>query len=397
METLTPLSDFLANNPSLAVFFVSPSDPEKVGLLKVLIFSLLIPVVLLILGLILRVFSKNLGNKLLSFTKVILLGGGYLLSPIEKALNFSASLIQGTISRHYNEPSPKRFFKEEALSIVGALCVATFSYLIAISFYLLANGVKIKTLDVMIGGDWNSRVATLQEFAAQNALLNITVLTIAFSYIINKAKVNYLENRNWQLVHSGVELVLPLARWDETPKLTIPEEELVTSYKKTVKRLLSPSRVTRIRVKLASAHDAFGPDGYLLDLLKRTGKRWEILILDPGSDAAKLRAEAYLSERAGDSPIKTADEYLGDIRVTLDKIKKIRDEQNNNIEVRLFTHVPQWKMYLVGDYALVQAFGPGQRSDRSSLVIIKNTATSLFHGYSEMFDDIWRDNEKNRV
>lgn len=318
-----------------------------------------------------------------------------LTSPINGAMKISSALLQDAVRAHYRT-STGEFFRKFWLNLIGAAIVSSIIYGIAVALVVLAAGVSVDTIENLYLGDWNQRTSILFGFVKNNIYLNSAVLGMYVLLVMTYAKKSFLEVQFWYLRRAGIEFAIPVGEWDETPKLNIPKPELVEEANKAVKTLLNGSDY--IRVKLASGHDTVGPNGYLSEMLKRPNVRWDILLLDPDAAGAERRAQGYLSQRASDPPkLSSVDAYKDSIRASIKHLREIKDQHNQKISVRLYSHTPQWRLFVCSRKAIVSAFGPGQRSDRSPVVIFRDSSTSMFHGYEEMFEDIWSHGSKPEV
>ena len=130
---------------------------------------------------------------------------------------------------------------------------------------------------------------------------------------------------------SGLFLFIPSSEWDETPKLSIPDEKLLKESKEIERKILSAPHVDLIRISLASGYDSFMREKTLEALLKNPMKTWKILLLDPNSKGAKERAAHYFKERASDPPSFTSEtDYILGIQETLSNISNIK---KNTIQI----------------------------------------------------------------
>lgn len=311
-------------------------------------------------------------------------------SPIQWSVSVAASLLQDAIADHYRTQKSRTWLRRYILNVIGAVVIAFIGYVIAWSILILSSGLPLDPLDKLIFGDMNARWDISKHIYGDYFWLFTPVFVLFSLAVIGKAKVQYLEKKYWDLRRVGLRVAFDLATWDEFPKLSVPKADLVKEANQTIQDLLSAREIDHIRLKAASGYNMFGADGFLKEVLKRPNNTWKILLLNPESAGAKRRAQHYLSERASDPPsFKQEKDYLDGITTTLNTIKEIKEKHNPNIEVHLYDHTPQWRLIIFSGFCVVSGFGPGQRSDRAPLSIFENSSTSLFHGYQEMFEDIW--------
>lgn len=314
----------------------------------------------------------------------------FFTSPLRWSVNLSAFLLNDAIREHYQISDAKKYFKKYFLNVLGAVLVSTISFSICWLVLILTSGISVETITQFSSGDLDAKWGLIKVVTKRYFWLFTPILSLYIWAVTGRAKVTYLEDRFWDIRRVGLRAAIDLAKWDETPKLTIPDANLVRTAHEGIKNVLANRSTDKIRIKTASGHLMLGAGGYLDELLKRPNVTWRILLLNPDSDGAKTRAKAYLSPRASDPPaFKTEDDYLNGIRATLDYLKEVKANHCNNLSVRLYNHTPQWQIIISSGLAVVSGFGPGQRSDRAPMAIFENTSTSMFHGFEEMFEDIW--------
>lgn len=129
------------------------------------------------------------------------------------------------------------------------------------------------------------------------------------------------------------------------------------------------------------------PNGFLNDFLKNKTKRFEILLLNPSSDASKVRAQAYLKEGAHQviSDPKSYSENIIKVCEKLLLLKKI----NPNIEIRLIDKTPLFKIILTEGEAWAQPVIPMIRSDHVPMYGFKRGPFSLYHSFFSYNEMLW--------
>lgn len=280
--------------------------------------------------------------------------------PLTFMMEVSAGLLDEVIRAHYTSGNVLLLFRKYWLNIVGAVVISALLYGIAVCLVIGFEGIPVDRALALAEGDWNLRAKMFFEFITNNPYLNTSLLTFYFLCVIAYAKVHYLEIHHTHVRRLGVSATLPLGEWDEIPKLNIPHAQLVQAANETIHDLLGQRSTELIRVKLASGFDTIGPNGYLNDILLRPNIRWEILLLDPDSDGAKRRSGSYQSPRASDPP-KFASQaaYSDAIKKVLEHLKQIHQTNGTKIQIRLYKHTPQWRIFLSAGLGMVSGFGPG--------------------------------------
>jgi hypothetical protein len=369
-------------------------DPLKTGKLslEVFIFAGLILYVLgfFLLRLYNRFFKKKI--KISSESEWVY---ELLSEPVRGSMKVSAILLKDAIRAHYTVGF-REFTRRYWLNVVGACVVSVVVYSTAVFLVLGTEGISLDKVLELINGDWNHKFGLISGFVANNVYLNGVLIGLYITSVIGYAKITFLEGQYWNQRRLGVTTTFPLAEWDETPKLNVPDAELVNDANNAIHELLSKRKVDFVRVKLASGFDTIGPTGYLNDLLRRPNITWQILLLNPDSDGAARRAKGYLSGRASDPPkFSSPDDYVKAIRQVLDHLSDLRKNHNPRIQVKLYDHTPQWRVFLFSGIGVISGFGPGQRSDRAPLTVFEKTSTSLYYPFEEMFEDIWQNASKS--
>lgn len=387
------LKDFFAS-PDNKIINSILGDPHKTGTVTFVTFFLIVAIVFISIRLLADAILKRLApnhwtTELVKVTswKVIY---ELFTSPLKWSVNLSAFLLNDAIREHYQTSDTKKYYKKYALNVLGAVLISTISFSICWTILLLSTGISVETVEAFWSGDLDAKWTLIRGVSVRYFWLFTPILSLYIWAVNGKAKVTYLEDRYWDIRRVGLRAAIDLATWDETPKLNIPDDKLVKKAHTGVKNILAARTTDNIRVKAASGHQMFGSTGYLDEIIKRPNVTWRILLLNPDSEGAKNRAKSYLSPRASDPPaFKTEEDYLNGIRSTLDYLKQIKANHSNNISVRIYDHTPQWQIIISSGLAIVSGFGPGQRSDRAPISIFENTSTSMFHGFEEMFEDIW--------
>ncbi len=367
-------------------------DPLKTGIVEIKSILGILFAIYLIIYLIFKWKNKNKNAQ--TFAELTY---EFFSEPFKGSMKISAFLIQGVVSAHYKSGLVE-IIRKHLLNILGAIVFTFIMYVIVVTVVILSAGVNLEIFDKFVSGDWNERVGMIFNFFNNNVYANFTLITLYVLLTVEYAKTNYLEKKYWHFKRSGMLLSVPLGEWDETPKLNIPEDKLIKNARDVVRSFLSTKDVDQIRVKAASGYDLFGEHGYLVDLLKKPNVTWKILLMNPAGDGVKIRHDGYNKERASDPPADLKQKhYSQTITEVIDTIKDIKKNCNANIEVRVYDHIPQWRMFICSGVAIVGSFGPGQRSDRVPLYLFENSNTSMFHGYEEMFEDIWHNSSKQVV
>ena len=223
--------------------------------------------------------------------------------------------------------------------------------------------------------------------------LNFSIFILIGMLVFSQAKINFLEKQFHHKKLSGLFFAFPTSKWDKTPKLSRLDQEILEHTKKIELDAVSLDHIHLIKIFCASGFDSFVNNPTFEEVLKNHRKSWKILMLNPDSKGAIDRARQYLIPRASDPPdFKSEADYLDGIRKSLESLKRIKTEHNNNINVHLYNDNPYFRYIIAGKLAFIHGFGPGQRSDRSPLLIFENNNTSLFHTFEEMFEDIWANN-----
>jgi hypothetical protein len=381
-QTQNALKDFFLNHPVINLFLNFPNKTEKIS-----IFPIVFLITLIWFALFLLVRKSRLNIQTLNIVSHIV---RYLNSPITVFISLSSKLLREPIEAHYGGIPARAFFKKYWIQIIGAIFISIIFYFFSIVFLKLLFGINISSINMLFPLNLNNFFEIIYIMFKDDVYLNLSVLVLVSYLIVSYSKISFLEGEYWNTKKSGLHLFIPTSEWDETPKLSLPNEELLKWSFELEEKLLSNPKNDLIRIYLSSGYDSFKIGGNLEKVLKNPRKTWKILLLNPDSKGAKERAKDYFTDRASDRPSFSSEEdYLNGIKSVISNIINIKNEHNPNIELRLFDQNPQWRIIIFGTTAIIRGFGPGQRSDRAPMLIYEQNSTSLFHTYAEIFEDIW--------
>lgn len=376
------LKDFFINHPVINLFLDFPNKTEKISIFPIVSFITLIYFILFLLA---RKSRLNI-QKIDIISHIV----RYLNSPINVFISLSSKLLREPIEAHYGGIPPRAFFKKYWIQIIGAIFISIIFYFFSIVFLKLLFGININSISMLFPLNLNNFLEIIYTMFQDDVYLNFSVLVLVSYLIVSYSKISFLEGEYWNIKKSGLILFIPTSEWDETPKLSLPNEDLLNRSFELEEKFLSNPNNDLIRIYLASGYDSFRIGGNLEKVLKNSRKTWKILLLNPDSNGAKERAKDYFDDRASDRPnFSSEQDYLDGIKSVMANIIKIKNECNPNIELRVFDQNPQWRIIIFGTTAIVRGFGPGQRSDRAPMLIFEQNSTSLFHTYTEIFEDIW--------
>lgn len=381
-------NDYLSNHGWLNYLL---GDPLKTGKVEIKTVLGIVFIFYAICYIGYKVYKKNKGKSVGSKGELIY---EFFSEPFKGSMKVSAFLIQDVVEAHYSS-GVRTIIQKHLLNILGAIAFTAIMYVVVVAAVILSAGVELSIFNQFTQGDWNEKVGMILNFFSTNVYANTTLLSLYGLLTVEYAKTRFLEGKYWHLKRTGILLSVPLGEWDETPKLNVPEVELVESSQNVIKSFINTRQVDQVRVKAASGYDLFGEKGFLLDCIKKPNVTWRILLMNPEGKGVEKRSESYNTERASDPPSFGSQSYKENISSIISKIQEIKKSNNLNIQVRLYDHTPQWRIFIFSGIAIVGSFGPGQRSDRVPHFIFENTNTSLFHGYEEMFEDIWHNSSKD--
>ena len=384
-QSLSYLKDFFLNHPIISFLLGSPNKTKTISILPIIIFITLayIPLTLIAKK---SKFNKKTINIISHIVK-------YLNSPIMGFVTLSSKLLREPIEAHYDSIPINLFLKKYWIQLTGAIFISGIFYFFSIIFFKLLFGINVENFKFFFPLNINSFIEIIYKIFKDDVYLNFSVLVLVVYLIVSYSKISFLEGEYWNTKKSGLSLFIPTSEWDETPKLSLPNEELLKKSFELEAKLLSNPRNDLIRIYLSSGYDSFRNGGNLENVLKNPRKTWKILLLKPDSKGAKERANDYFDERASDRPsFSSKEDYPEGIKKVISNIIRIKTECNPNIELRLYEQNPQWRIIIFGTTAIVRGFGPGQRSDRAPMLIFEQNSTSLYHTFTEIFEDIWHNN-----
>ncbi|MHB1605786.1 MAG: hypothetical protein ACYCTV_05260 [Leptospirales bacterium] len=375
------IKDFFISHPYLSFFLDSPNKTGTISIFPIVSLITLIYFTLLILA------KKKFNNRILQvITHVV----RYMNSPITVFISLSSKLLREPIEAHYSGIQINAFLKKYWLQIIGAIFISSIFYFFSILILKLVLGIDIEDVKLLYPFNINNSSEFVFKLFKNDVYLNFSVFLLVTYLIISNSKISFLEGEYWNTKKAGLSLFIPTSEWDETPKLSLPNEELLQRSFEYEKRFLSNPHNDLIRIFLASGYDSFRNGGHLEDLLKNPRKTWKILILDPESRGARERSKQYFSDRASDRPDFTSEtDYIDGTKSIISNIIRFKKDCNPNIELRMYSHNPQWRITIIGTIAIIRGFGPGQRSDRAPMLIFEHNSTSMFHTFYEMFEDVW--------
>lgn len=322
-----------------------------------------------------------------------------LTEPLETILKWSSGVIQKPLKNILN-PShgvSLELIKENYQSVVGAGFLVVIFYLVTILLLALADGISIEAFNMIFVGTLDDKFHLLIKFVKENIFFNFTVILLYAFSLYYKTTTNIMEPEYQNASMSGLIAAMPISKWDTFPNLKATDKELMKTYQEELARVLNDKRIGRIQIKVASGYECFGPSsapGFLIpNLISNSNVNWEILLLDPDSNGAELRGNSYLSASVADKPVTDLASYKRGIKEVINHLLEMKLKYHLHLEIKLYSHNPVWKFFLVPTVAVVQAFGRGDRSDYTPAYFLEKNDTSLYHGFQFTFNEVWQESK----
>lgn len=320
-----------------------------------------------------------------------------LTDPLETILRWSSDIIQKPIKTVLDPKHGVSYLKikDNYQSLLGATIIAIFFYLLTITIVALMDGVSIETFNMLFQGSIDDKIHVLIKFVKENVFFNLTVITLYFFSLYYRTTSSIMETDYQNASMAGLFATLPISQWDTYPSLKETNKELINAFQKQVSKILSDENVGKVQIKMASGFDSFGTKenpGFLINTIKSNSNvSWQILLLNPDGEGASLRGNSYLSPSVNDKPIESLDDYKTAIKKVINHLLELRQTYQLDINIKVYSHNPVWKFFLLPKVAIVQAFGRGDRSDYTPAFFLEKNDTSLYHGYQFTFKEVWHE------
>lgn len=110
--------------------------------------------------------------------------------------------------------------------------------------------------------------------------------------------------------------------------------------------------------------------------------RVRVLLLCPDAESASIRA-AEIGE--------STESFTAGIRMSLARLRDLARHGHVDLEARVYTSLPTWRMLSFDDALYLGTFGPHSEGHRSSVYKLTAAADGVLHGgFHRYFDDQWR-------
>ncbi|MGB2580288.1 MAG: hypothetical protein WBC83_01170 [Minisyncoccia bacterium] len=156
---------------------------------------------------------------------------------------------------------------------------------------------------------------------------------------------------------------------------------------------ISSSAPHSLHILGATGWRTFGsPQSPLHDLLISFQGVIRILLIKPGSDGFKRRTVDLKHHE---------EEYKREILNTIEFCKELKEKHHKNIEVRLYTEEPIWKMILTEQYLWLQYYDPSSPVEDTPVYTLQTreppTLSSLYYPLTRVFEKRWTEKTTKRV
>jgi uncharacterized integral membrane protein len=144
----------------------------------------------------------------------------------------------------------------------------------------------------------------------------------------------------------------------------------------------SPERAT-LRMLGATGKETFsGATSPLFDVLKKYDGEIKVLLIRPHSGAFISRCKSLRI---------STDSYLEEILDSIEYCKTLAQLHNRAIELKLYDHVPVWKMLIISKTLWVQYYKATEHVDNTPMYCFefKGQGTTLFDGFRSVFEKRW--------
>jgi uncharacterized protein len=154
----------------------------------------------------------------------------------------------------------------------------------------------------------------------------------------------------------------------------LAEDQIVTKFQ----------RSERVRLLLIRGWAVIGTQRALLrEALKSVNHDrfvMQVLMLDPDSAGAKNRAKEIGESQHG---------MVDGIRYALREILELREETGLNIEIRLYSDRPTWRLFFFDQTVFVSSFQEGINGDGTHMLQLEQTRGGFYDAFVRQFEDIW--------
>jgi len=179
-----------------------------------------------------------------------------------------------------------------------------------------------------------------------------------------------------------VEKVL-LERRNSSSIIEFPNQMACESHIRKVSQNAKKVKILTIR----GEKYFLGPNSLLYDLYSKKrmpSSSIEVLVLSPES-------EHITEEHARDLNHRSAEEIRRKMRITLDYLKHIA-EQNKNFEVRCYNETPNFKILIFDGVMFISTFAAGgpKNDHNAKMLQLTREGEPLFLGFERYFDDLWK-------
>lgn len=340
-----------------------------------------------------------------------------------RASNFCFSFY---LNRKYYPKKNKKFRDHVEDTLVYLVSWAIVGLMYVLFVYLFVHESE-KSTWIRLGDFLTSPEGAIRDvYTAVTAtktstFFNGSFLAILYIALTSKAEKDFLKDAFTHLKISGLIKALKIGAFNEECILKEQSDAQLRIARDNIVEILGNPTVELITIVTASGWDFFGngtaipvqetleeernksqkknkkseplKNGYLLDLIKRRQKTVQILLLDPDSPELSNRAEGYMKDGAHNNVVKSVEEYKRNINVCIKNISEAF-KLNKNIELRLCSSVPQWKMVFAEREVWVQPILDGFRSDHTPLYGFSKTDHSIYHAFWNISEEVWHRSKK---
>jgi hypothetical protein len=242
---------------------------------------------------------------------------------------------------------------------------------------------------------------------------NISFLVVLYIAVTANAERDLLKDAFTHLKISGLIKALKIGAFDESSLLKEQSEKELKIARGNILEILSSPTVELVTIVTASGYDFFGEgealntpadakdekkkqvplkNGYLLDLLQKREKNFQILLMHPSSEDFCERGQGYFVDH-GHKVLQRPEDYKRSIETSVCNIKEAF-KKNKNIEVRYTKKNPQWKMIFSEREVWVQPILHGFRSDHTPMYGFRKSENSMYHAFWNLSEEMWHTAEK---